>query len=331
MRILVTIPEGPVKETFIPPQVAEIIRDMGEATWNETCVQFSPKELRDKLVNTEVCITGWGCPRLDEYVLENASDLKLVAHTGGTVAPIVSDYLYSKGIKVISGNQIYAESVAEGVLAYMLSSLRDIPYFNSEVQNGRWKAEKYHNEGLLDQSVGLVGFGMVAKFLVELLRPFRVKIKAYGKPADEAAMYEYGVEKASLEEIFSSCRIISLHVPKKPDTYHMIDKRLLGMISEGSLLVNTARGSVIDEAAMEEELQKGRFKAVLDVFETEPLTPESKLRDLQNVILIPHMAGPTIDRRKYVTLGLIKDIKQYNKGERLAYEISREYAAFMTE
>lgn len=331
MKILVTIPEGPVRETFIPPQVAEKIRDMGEVNWNKTGMQFSPGELRDKLADAEVCITGWGCPRLDEYVLENATDLKLVAHTGGSVAPIVSDYLYNRGIKVISGNQIYAESVAEGVLAYVLSSLRDIPYFSSEVQDGRWKAENYHNEGLLDQSIGLVGFGMVAKSLVNLLRPFRVKIKAFGKPADEPAMKEYGVEKASLEEIFSSCGIISLHVPKRPDTYHMVNKRLLEMISEGSLLVNTARGSVIDEAALEEELHKGRFKAVLDVFETEPLPPESKLRNLRNVILVPHMAGPTTDRRKYVTLGLINDIGKFSRGEQMAYEISQEYAALMTQ
>ena len=81
---------------------------------------------------------------------------------------------------------------------------------------------------------------------------------------------------------------------------------------------------------MAEELQKGRFKAVLDVYETEPLPPESKLRKLKNVILIPHMGGPTIDRRKYVTLGLIEDIKRFSKGEKLKYEISREHAAAMT-
>lgn len=312
MDILVTIPISNSEDnSFITPEIEQTLESMGKVIWNTFTRQFSSEELKEKLKDIDVCITGWSCPHLDHDVLENAEKLRLVAHTGGTVAPIVSDYLYDRGIKVISGNKLYAESVAEGVVAYILSSLRDIPYYAHFMKSGGWKGDNYYIEGLLDQSIGLVGFGMVAKYLVKMVAPFRSKVKVYDPYAKEDVLREHGVEKASLEDIFSNCKIISIHAPKIPDTYHMIDKRLIEMIPEDSILINTARGSIIDEEALTEELQKNRFKAVLDVYEVEPLPDESILRKLSNVILIPHMAGPTIDRRKYVTMAIIDDINNF--------------------
>jgi phosphoglycerate dehydrogenase-like enzyme len=102
------------------------------------------------------------------------------------------------------------------------------------------------------------------------------------------------------------------------------------MIPDGALLVNTARGSIIDEDALAEELATGRFKAILDVYEVEPLPEHSKLRGLKNAILIPHMGGPTIDRRRYVTLELIEDIKGFLQNRTLKYEIRKSYAFHMS-
>lgn len=330
MKVLVTMPKGAARDTFIPKEVEETINSLGEVEWNNTEKQFTEDELRDKLEDKDVCITGWGNIRFTEKVLEKAKDLKIVAHTGGTVAPIVSDYLYDSGVKVLSGNLYFAESVAEGVIAYILAALRDIPRYSNVMRDGGWKESDYYIEGLLDQTVGLVGFGTITKFVIKMLKPYRAKIKVFSNHIKEEALEEYGIQKASLEEIFTTCKIISIHSAKRPDTYHLVNRRLLEMIPDGALLVNTARGSIIDEEAMTDELAKGRFKAILDVFEQEPLPADSKLRKLDNVILIPHMAGPTVDRRKYVTLGLVDDIKAYFEGKPLKNEISKEYAAYMT-
>jgi phosphoglycerate dehydrogenase-like enzyme len=331
MKILVTLPMGYVWDTFFTPDVVEKLESMGEIVWNESKEQFSTGELRERLTDVDICITGWGTKCLDIEVLETAEKLKLVAHTAGSVAGLVSDYLYEKGIKVISGNWVFAESVAESVIGYIICSLRELTYYNNEVKQGRWRGVNFFNEGILDQSVGLVGFGAVAKYLVKFLKPFRCKIKVYDPYADDKVFIEHGVERGTLEEIFSTCKIISLHVPKTPDTYHMIDKRLLSMIKDGSLLVNTARGAVIDEEALVEELEKGRFKAALDVYEVEPLPLDSKLRTLINVLTIPHMGGPTIDRRRATTLELLKDIEGYLRGEELKFNISKAYAQAMTK
>jgi phosphoglycerate dehydrogenase-like enzyme len=330
MNILISQPEGEVRSTFFTPDVIEKLSKIGKIIWNKHERQFTKEELREEIKDIDICISGWGCQRFNEDILENANKLKIVAHTGGSVATLASDVLYEKNIKLISGNWVFAESVAEAVIGYSLCSLRDLVFYNNEVQAGRWHDGKFYNEGILDQSFGLVGFGTVAKYLVKMLRPFRAKIRVYDPYLTDSVANEYGVEKATLEEIFKNSKIISLHAAKTPETYHLIDKRLLKMIPYGALLVNTARGSVIDEEALADELVTGRFKAILDVYELEPLPEHSKLRGLKNVVLIPHMAGPTIDRRKYVTLELIKDIEGFLQNGILKYEINKNHAFHMS-
>jgi len=330
MKILITMPEGIIRDSFIPSDLAAEIESFGNVMWNTSKDQFSKDQLKEALKEVDLCITGWGCPNLNKEVLSGANKLKLIAHTGGTVAPIVSEDFFNRGIRIISGNALYAESVAEGVIAYMLASLRDIPLYANEVEEGRWSLEDSPTDGLIEQTVGLVGFGMITKNVIKMLKPFRVKIKVYSSHITDKTLKEYGIEKATLEEIFSSCKVISLHSSQRPDTYHMIGGELLSKISRGSVLVNTARGSIIDEIALADELEKGRFKAILDVYETEPLQLDSRLRGLPNVILIPHMGGPTYDRRKFVTLNLIEDFKNFFKGQNLKFEISKEYAGYMT-
>lgn len=330
LNILVTIPKGPVREAFFKPDMVKLLESMGCVRWNESECQLSPDELRGMLKGMDTCITGWGTKQYDSHVLEGADRLRLIAHTGGSVGTLVGHEVYDRGIKVISGNWLYAESVAEGTLAYMLCALRRIPYYMNEVQQGRWSQANSLYEGLLEQNVGLVGFGMVAKYLVKMLMPFRVGIKVYDPFAASEVLKEYQVEKAALEEIFSTCKVISIHAPRTPDTYHMIDSGLLKRIPDGALLVNTARGSIIDQTALEEELGKGRINAVLDVFEEEPLPMDSKLRGLENVLLIPHMGGPTYDRRSKVTFALLQEIRNFFDGKPYHYDISREYALAMT-
>lgn len=330
MNILVSIPKGAMRDTFIPDDVVNRINSMGTAVWNDTESNWSSEELQDKLRDIDVCICGWGSSEFNEAALRYASRLKIVAHTGGSASKFVTRELFDKGIKVVSGNWFFAQSLAEGTLAYMLSSLRDIPYYNNEVQEGRWHNGNYYNEGILDQTIGLIGFGMTAQILVSMLKPFNVTIKVYSEHKTDEIYKEYGVEKASLEEIITTCKIISIHMAQREDTYHIISRELLKKIPEGSILINTSRGSLIDEEALAEELMTGRFKAALDVYEVEPLPKESKLKGLANAILIPHMGGPTIDRRKSCTNGILDDIERFSKGEKLKYDLNMEYIGRMT-
>lgn len=330
VRILVAMPRGDVRASFIPAHVAAELEAMGEVDWNESEGQLSPGELAERIADADVCVTGWGCPRLDADVLRGAARLRIIAHTGGSVGTLVDDTAYDRGIYVVSGNELYAKSVAEGVIGYALASLRDIPRYVDVMRREGWSLPGWQSEGLFGRTVGLVGFGAVARHLVPLLHAFEAKVKVYADhvtPEEEAGC---GIEKVSLEEVCSTCEIVSLHTSATPENYHMIDENMLSLLQDGALLINTARGMVMDEAALARQAATGRFRAVLDVYETEPLPMDSPLRGLDNVMLIPHMAGPTTDRRPFVTLALLEDIRSILSGRGSRLAIAREQARRMT-
>ena len=317
-------------ESFVPEMVVNKLNDMADVEYNPYDRDFTPLELRERLKDKDAVITGWGTTKLDESILDGNDTLKMICHTGGTVSSIVDSYAYERGIKVLSGNQVYAESVAEAIIAYALLGLRKIPTYLNRVHSGGWYTGEVW-EGLLDQTMGFISFGTIPKYLIEMLKPFRVKVKVYSGHLSDDELLKYGMERASMEEIFSTCKIISVHSAYSEKTHHMIDKRLLEMIPDNAIFINTSRGGVIDEDAMIEELKKGRFTVVLDVYEQEPMAQDNPLRNMPNVYAIPHMGGPTYDRRKYVTLALMKDIVNYQEGKPLDMEITYSTSLRMTK
>lgn len=330
MNIYVATPKGKERDTFLPKENIDFLESLGNVAWNESSSHLTPEKLREALPDVDVVVCGWGCPRFTEEVLEKANRLKLIAYTCGSVSNLVSDALYQRGIRVVCGNEAFARSVAEGTLAYMLTALRNIPYISNYTQEKGWAPRIHLGDSLLDQTVGIVGYGAISRYLLDMLRPFNVKVKLYsGHMTDEQAQ-ELGVQKASLEEIFSSCKVVSLHCARNPQNYHLINARLLSMLQDGAVLVNTARGDVIDEQALICEARTGRFRVVLDVYEQEPLPMESGLRGLENVILMPHQGGPTVDKRPAAARLVLDDIDRFQRGIPMQNEISASRAAMMT-
>ncbi|RIX49347.1 hydroxyacid dehydrogenase [Paenibacillus nanensis] len=330
LKVLVTMPKGAVFHTFFNEETVRELEQFADVTWNESLTeQLTKEELCAKIRDVDFVITGWGTRPLDEEVLRHAGKLRMVAHTGGSVNPYVTDAVYERGIRVVSGNNVFAESVAESVIAYALASLRDIPKFSHDLKQGIWP-RGYSNKGLLDKKIGIIGFGMIARYTVDMLKPFRPEIKVYSKQLAREELERYRMEEASLEEIFSICDIVSIHAASTPETYHMITEELLNRMPDGSLLINTARGAIIDEQALCRVLANRNIRAVLDVYEVEPLPQDSPLMERDNAILMPHMGGPTVDRRLIVTKQLIGEMKRFLKGEPLICEISQEYACKMT-
>ena len=275
-------------------------------------------------------VCGWGTPSLTEDMLRYANRLKLVAYVCGSVANVATDAMYAKGIRILSGNEAFAVSVAEGTIAYMLCTLRYIPFYVNHMRSAGWQPVKNYSYGLLGKTVGLVGYGAITRYLLGLLRPFGVTIKLYSghMTAEEAAAL--GVEKATLEEIFSTCDVVSLHCARNAKNYHLVDGKLLSLLRDGAVLINTARGDVIDEEALAQEAATGRIRAMLDVYEEEPLSMDSPLRGMDNVILMPHKGGPTQDKRRDACRIVLEDIARFQKGEPLQNEISPSRAKMMT-
>lgn len=330
MKILVVMADDITRRRFIRPEHMQMLEKLGDVEVNPLSRQWTGAELAGHIAGADVCITGWGCPEFTEEVLENADRLRLIVHTGGSVAALTREPVYDRSVRVISGNDMYARSVAESVIAYALYALRDLGRFNRQMLQEGWRGNDFYNEGLLDRRVGLIGFGAVARHTARLLKAFgcEIWIDADHVTPEEAALF--GAKKATADEIMAHCKVISLHLAKTPETYHYIDKRRLSLVSDGAVFINTARGAVVDETALAQELKTGRFKAVLDVYEQEPLPMDSPLRAMDNVLLIPHMGGPTADRYPYITQALINEIENALAGGESPYEITRDMMRRMT-
>lgn len=336
MKVLVTVPEGIFRNKFFNEENKKILENNFDVTYNELGRDYTEEELKEVIKGYDIIITGWGTPSfIDTCALQETDGIKMIAHTAGSIGDLLDDNAYAKGITVLSGNRMFAESVAEGTLGYMISSLRHIPDEVNGMRSGEilWKKRGYMDTaGLFDREVGIIGYGMISQYLMEMLKPFRCKIKIYSQfPVDEEFLKSVNAVPASLEEIFSTCSIISLHSALNEKTKHLITKEHFAMMQDGALFVNTARGAVVKQDEMIEELAKGRINAFLDVYTVEPLEEDSPLRKMKNVYLTPHRGGPTVDRWTYIGKGVIEDVVRFSKGEPLKYEISREYAARMTK
>ena len=333
-KVLVTLPKGSIRDTFFTNMVLNNLNNIYdyEFIWNEDNRQFSHEELKKSLIDKDACIVGWGCNKIDSSIFNNAEKLKFIGVLGGEVNPYIDEYFFDYGDRVIVNSaNVMAKSVAEATIAYIMSAMRDIPYYDYVLKHEKgWRSETYYNEGLFNKTVGLIGLGQVGRYLIEYLRPFNVQFLVYDPYVDAKSIKYDNVKLTNINEVIGMSKIISIHAALTKDTYHMINKDILERIKDGSTLINTARGSIIDEEALVIELKKKRFKAVLDVYETEPLSDNSELRNLNNVILIPHMAGPTTDMRQYMTLELIDNMLVFFKGGEPKGKINRDKFKIMT-
>ena len=333
MKALVAIRQDKTFDTFFSKENIALAESLGEIIWLDTA-NSTPEELKEKISDCDTYITCWGSPALTPEILEHAPKLKLLTHLGSTVAPVVCDEVYTRGIKVISGFDYYSKSTAEGAVAYMLAALRNIPFYTDRLKKKKiWRESDDYTDGLLYKSVGLVGFGGVGRYVAKMLAGFEVDIKVYDIAeisAEEKS--KYNITQCGIEEIFSTCDIISLHLPYNDSTYHIVGDTLLSKIKPGALLVNTARGAVVDEAALIKHLEKGDFNAALDVYEKEPMDMESPLLSLDNALLLPHQAGPTVNLREVITRKLVTESADYiNDNVPLKNEILAEKAKSMSK
>jgi len=266
----------------------------------------------------EILVTCWGSPRVTANVFKDNPQLKYMCHTAGTVRPFVEKQAVEFGLLVTNWGSAIAGSVAEGALMMILCSLRRVAELTFSMHTRKEWPREVIPEGLLYQRIGLHGLGAIARELRKFLAPFECKVSAYSPHVPDEIFREYHVMKVdSLQELFERNRVISVHAANTPENYHITNRDILRRLEDGGIIVNTARGAIIDEKALYDELKTGRIYAALDVFEEEPLPADSPLRGLENCLLIPHMGGPTHDRRVDMGKMALKNIEHYVKGEPL--------------
>jgi len=279
-----------------------------------------------------VLVTAWGSPPITEEVLQKAPSLRLIAHAAGSVKFMLSkeavqEYLIPRGIRVFSGNGAIALNVAEATIGMMILGVRRwMEHALAYRERGVWRdpAIPANGQYLMGATVGLVSCSTVARYVIPLLRPFRTRILVYDPflCADEAR--RLGLHRVELETLFRESHIVSVHAPLLPETVGLIRREHLRLLREHSVLVNTSRGKVIDSEALVEEARRGRFVAVLDVTDPEPLPPDHPLRHLPNVVILPHIAGAGFYGYHRIGELLVKAVEAVEKGQAFAGEVPLE-------
>ncbi len=251
--------------------------------------------LVDLLAGADACITGWGVARLDGDVLRAANELKVMAHMGSSVKPFVSDGIWERGIRVTSAGVALARDVAETTLGLMIVGRKRIWPLGRHVREGGWRDspvwDRWDARELNRSTVGIIGASNVGRHVIGLLEPFEVDILVFDPYLDEPDAEELGVTRVELDELLSRSDVVSLHCPENNQTRHMLDAERLALMPDCSVIINTARGALIDEDALIAELATGRLFAFLDVTDPEPPPRDSPLRRLDNVVVTPHIAG----------------------------------------
>ena len=237
-------------------------------------------------------IIGQGDYWTDE-IFRAAPRLKILSRFGVGYEKVDTDSARRHGIDVtVTRVDGLSRGVAELALGMMLSWARDIPSIRNEVCEGGWSFHK--GTQIAGKTISLLGFGNVAQHLAALLQPFDTELLAYDAYPNHKKAAELGVRFVSLEEALAKGDYISIHIPSTPETRHLIDSQTLSIMKPSACVVNTARGSLIDEKALYAALTNGALAgAALDVFDPEPAQPDNPLRKLKNVIALPHIAGNT--------------------------------------
>lgn len=249
--------------------------------------------------------------QVTEEVLNAAKKLKVVGRAGIGVDNIDVPACTQHGVVVMNTPLGNAITTAEHALAMMFALARQIPHANQTTQNGQWAKSSYMGVELTGKLLGIIGSGNIGSIVAKKAIGFGLKVQAYDPYLTEERANSLGIKKVELEELLSNSDIVSLHVPRTPETENIIDASAINKMKKGALLINCARGGLVDELALRVALESGHLKgAALDVFIDEPAR-ENPLFGLDNVVCTPHLGASTTEAQEKVAVQIAEQISDY--------------------
>ncbi len=293
--------------------------DGGGATveWKEPALKT--QVLYDMLQHAQpdVVVTAWTTPAFEVEWLDEFPALRYICHASGSVRNLVPRVFLERGVLVSNWGTLAASNVAEHALLLTLAGLRRMSEWSSVISGQRpWQPSPIVTRTLFRKRVGVHGMGNVAQCLVRLLACFEVSVSAYSEGVPQELYDRCGVKRCErLEDLFADndivieCEALSAH------TQGIVTREILNRLPYGALFVNVGRGAVVDEAALAELARAGRCHVALDVYETDPIDPQSPLHEVEDGVLSPHIAGPTSDQFACCGQLAMRNVRAFLAGE----------------
>jgi D-3-phosphoglycerate dehydrogenase / 2-oxoglutarate reductase len=283
----------------------------------------SEEDMIAGLKDIDICVTQMA--PLTQRVIESANALKLICVTRGGPVNVNLDAARRKGIAVCAAPGRNAAATAEHTMALLLAALRKIPSRHSEIIAGEWRSDFYAFDQvgfeIGGSTVGLIGYGAVGRQVARMLKGFGARVMVYDPFATIDAI-DGVIQENDLQQLLASSRIISLHARLTKDTRSMIGAAQLAALPPGSILVNAARGALLDYDAACDALESGQLAAAaFDVFPDEPLPAQSRLRTAPNIVMTPHLAGATKETALRAARIAASQVAAFVTGQPLPFQV----------
>ncbi|NLH38060.1 MAG: 3-phosphoglycerate dehydrogenase [Thermotogaceae bacterium] len=270
-----------------------------------TSQHYEKDELMKLMPEIEVLVVR-SATKVTADLIEAGKKLKIIGRAGTGLDNIDVEAAKAKGIKVINTPGANSISVAELTIGFMIACSRHIARGTSDLKNGKWTKKELEGHELFGRTVGIIGFGNIGREVAKRLAAFSMRILAYDPFVKES---DLPVEIVDLETIYKESDYITVHVPLTPETKKLINKETIDKMKDGVIIINAARGGIVDEEALYEGLKSGKiYAAGLDTFELEPPTDElrQKLLALPNIVATPHIGASTFEAQERVGMILVE-------------------------
>ena len=248
--------------------------------------------------------------RFGAAAIDAAPSLRVISKHGVGVDNIDLDSASRRGIPVVVATGANATSVAEHAIALLLTVVKRILPLDSGLRAGKWEKPGFSGKELAGMTMGLVGFGAIARHTALLAKAFGIKVHAYDPFGEAAVFVEAGVSRVdTIEELLAASQIVSLHCPLTPQTRNLLDEKHLGLMKAGSYVINTARGGLIDEEALLRAVESGHIAgAGLDTFGSEPPSPDHPFWQEPRIVSTPHIGGVTKEANVRVGVDAVEGV-----------------------
>lgn len=283
----------------------EVLSRYPDARFNDEGLSLKNESLVNFLRGCEKAITG--LETIDEAILRQLPELKVIGKYGVGLDMLDLNAMSNLGLKLGWAGGVNKRSVSELVISYSIALLHRAVFANAEVKNGKWAQIK--GRQLSECTVGIIGCGHIGKDVIRLLEPFNCRILAHDLLIFEEFYKEYRVASVGLRQLLEESDVISLHLPLDSSTENILSRERLNFLKADAVLINLARGGLVDECALKEALRDKKLAGVaLDVFEVEP-PDDMDLINMDNVFVTPHIGGSTEEAILAMGMAAIKGLE----------------------